>query len=205
LMKDAAQVRIYYYRISGGCTLYTDGLIDDDGRRLKTFMVISEEERVKSSQKWWNWGLIPDSKLVYSVTKYFFYNEFFDILALHDKRGNLLGYYCDIVTPLEKAGNEYFITDLVLDLWISPELTARELDWPEFEDYVARGMISPTLQENARNTIKRLIAEVKNGKFPCDYLDDANGGNPPATADNSLVQNMKRRLGWQNPLRLLYT
>ncbi len=35
--------------------------------------------------------------------------------------GVTLGYYVDITTPLRNRGAEYTLTDLFLDLWVTPD------------------------------------------------------------------------------------
>jgi predicted RNA-binding protein associated with RNAse of E/G family len=78
----------------------------------------------------------------------------------------LLGYYSDIATPLRKVDGEYFLTDLMLDLWVFPDKTFREVDWDEFEDAVQNGLIAADLQEKALSTMNRLRAETGRGVFP---------------------------------------
>lgn len=114
--------------------------------------------------------MVPHSQLIYSIGKCYFYDEWFDVLEPCDEVGNLLGYYSDIVTPLQKIGDKYFITDLMLDLWIAPDGTVRELDWDEFEAASASGLIPATLQEKAVNAMQKLRAEVAQGIFPFAYI-----------------------------------
>jgi predicted RNA-binding protein associated with RNAse of E/G family len=82
----------------------------------------------------------------------------------------LLGYYCDIVTPLQKIGGDYYRTDLVLDLWVTPDLKLYELDWDEYEQVIEQGLMSIEQQEIARSTLERLKAEVATGRFPAEYI-----------------------------------
>ncbi|MEK7783797.1 MAG: DUF402 domain-containing protein [Chloroflexota bacterium] len=165
------QVKINYARIGKASTVYTEGFIEDDGMRLRTFNIVPVEYRTAMSEGWWRDGLIPPGQLIYSVAKYHFYNEHFDILELRDEAGALLGYYSDIVTPLQKIDGEYFLTDLMLDLWVFPDSTAfKELDWDEFEAAVQNGLLSADLQEKALSTMNRLRAEIGQGIFPAAYI-----------------------------------
>ena len=93
-------VKINYARFNKETQIFTEGLIEDDGARLKTFSVIPVEYRTPISEAWWRAGLVPHSQLIYSFGKYYFYDEHFDILEPRDEAGNLLGYYSDIATPL---------------------------------------------------------------------------------------------------------
>ena len=165
------KVTINYSRMGNKTSLYTEGFVEDNGTRLKTFSVIPLEVSLPISEKWRREGLLSQSETIHSVTKYYFYNEHFDVLVFHDGEGNLLGYYCDIVTPLEKIGNEYFVTDLLLDLWVAPDLTTRELDWDEFEEAARSDLIPADLQEKARGTLENLRVEIAEGTFPSSYID----------------------------------
>jgi protein associated with RNAse G/E len=165
------QVKINYARIGKETQVFHEGLVEDNGTRLKTFSIIPIEYRTPISEAWWRDGFVPHGQLIYSLGKNYFYNEHFDVLEPRDEAGNLLGYYCDIATPLQKIDGEYFLTDLFLDLWIAPGLTSfRELDWDEFEAAVASGLLSADLQEKALSTVNRLRAEIGQGLFPSAYI-----------------------------------
>ena len=171
LRSQLMKIRINYSRIGDGISVYTENLVEDNGTRLKTFSVIPVEFGSPISEEWRQKGLIAQSQSIHSVTKYYFYTEYFDVLVFSDGNGELVGYYCDIVTPLEKIGNEYFLTDLFLDLWLTPDRTVWELDWDEFERAANAGLISTGLQEKARSTLKRLRDEIAKGTFPSAYID----------------------------------
>ncbi len=165
------QVKINYARIGKETAIYTEGLVEDDGKRLRTFNIVPPEYQTPMSEGYWREGLIPPGQLIHSVAKYHFYNEHFDVLEFRDEDGILLGYYSDIATPLQKIDGEYFLTDLFLDLWIAPGLTAfRELDWDEFEAAIESGLLSADLQEKALSTMDRLRAEIRQGVFPLVYI-----------------------------------
>ncbi|MBI3242699.1 MAG: DUF402 domain-containing protein [Chloroflexi bacterium] len=164
-------VKINYARIGKETAIYTEGLLEDDGKRLRTFNIVPPEYQTPMSEGWWREGLISQGQLIYSVAKYHFYNEHFDVLELRDEAGDLLGYYSDIATPLQKIGDEYFLTDLMLDLWVFPDSTTfKELDWDEFEAAVQNGLLSDDQQEKALSTMNRLRAEIAQGIFPAAYI-----------------------------------
>lgn len=165
-------VTINYTRVGDETTIYTAQLIDDDGTCVRLFSEISQEHSRRWSSHWWSEGLIPEGEYVASVTKYHFYDEHFSIMVLRNEEDTVLGYYCDIVTPLQMVDGEYYLYDLVLDLWITPDLSARELDWDEFHEAVEEGLLSPKLAEQAKRTLQRLQQERADGTFPAAYLDE---------------------------------
>ncbi|MGD9202197.1 MAG: DUF402 domain-containing protein [Chitinispirillia bacterium] len=166
------KVNIHFARFNEPVTIFTEGFVNENETRLKTFSVIPTEFQSKLTIKWHQKGMIHKSQKPYSVTKYYFFKEYFDILEFNQENGELLGYYCDIVTPLEKLGSEYYITDLFLDFWISPTGSFTEFDIDEFEVAFEKGLISKTLREKTQESFARIRNEIETGLFPNSYIDD---------------------------------
>ncbi len=169
-MTTVQQVKIHFLRPGQPEVVYTEGLVGDDGRRLRTCSVVPAEFRLGWSERWRRQGLLEQGRTIHTVRKYHFYQETFDILEFRDEDGGLLGYYSDIVTPLRRVGREYYLTDLFLDLWLAPDGAVRELDWDEFEAAANAGLISPEQQQTARRTLDRLKQEIAAGHFPGVYI-----------------------------------
>lgn len=70
------------------------------------------------------------------------------------------------MTPLQRKGDEYFLTDLILDLWIFPD----DLDRDEFEKAVSSGLFPSSFEGDTRATLSGLKAEIEQGVFPKRYL-----------------------------------
>ncbi len=164
------QVRIHYTRLGGETDIYTEGLVEDNGTRLKTLTVLPPDVSAQLSQRYRRNGLIAQEQSIRSLSKNHFYDEYFSVMELRDRAGDLLGYYCDITTPLQKTGGEYFISDLFLDLWIAPDGSMREFDWDELEDAFRKGLISSELKEKAVSVFERLKAETAEGIFPAKHV-----------------------------------
>ncbi len=93
--------------------------------------------------------------------------EAYDIGRIHDLRGAVTGYYCDMVLPLEHVGaGRYAITDLFLDLWISPGGRCSVLDREEFNTAVENGVLSAEQAQLAEHTLQTLLDEAARGRFP---------------------------------------
>ena len=58
------------------------------------------------------------------------------------------------------------ITDLFLDLWVSPDGSYQVEDEDEFESAIANNWIQTDLANQARNALQDLIAEIEYGTFP---------------------------------------
>ncbi len=100
-------------------------------------------------------------------TFFIFCDKWFVVSKIRDLRGRHTGYYCDIVTPLKRSQEGILeVTDLFLDLWVSPELEYKVLDEDEFEQAVKNGLVNEPLREKAQATLKQLMKKVENRRFP---------------------------------------
>lgn len=165
-------VHIHLQRIGKKTSVYSEGYVDDNGVRLKTCSVLPPEDCRTFSEIWWRGNLLPAGQIVGSVCKYLFYNEWFDVVELRAPNGDLLGYYCDICTPVVRSGLNYYLTDLFLDLWIEPDGETQELDWDEFEEAVAAHLIPDEWQQAAVDALQRLKDLSASGRLQNEYLCD---------------------------------
>ena len=164
-------VTIHYRRLSArGTTLFREGFVADDSRRLTTYSIVREAERISLAKGFWRDSMLAPGRLLGAVRKHYYYNEYFDVLAFYDTGGELAGYYCDIVTPLQKVGAEYFLTDLFLDYWLVPGQPPRALDEDEFSSVVGQGLLNAEQIERARATFSRVREEIGAGIFPQRYI-----------------------------------
>lgn len=166
------QITIHLARINNLTRSYTEGFVEDDGKRLTTFSLVPHDVSERLSEKFRQYGWFQAGAKLGSVSKHHFYQEYFSILVYRDRDGQLLGYYCDIVTPLQRKGDEYFLMDLILDLWIFPTLDFQELDRDEFEEAITKGLLSQELQQKGLKTLEWLKQEIVVGRFPSAYLYD---------------------------------
>ncbi|MEM3701084.1 MAG: DUF402 domain-containing protein [Candidatus Bathyarchaeia archaeon] len=93
--------------------------------------------------------------------------KWFGVGKIRNLQGKHTGYYCDIVKPprfLADGGIE--LTDLFLDLWVSPDLRFKVLDEEELENALHNGWITKGLYDKAKKELNKLINMVKQGKFP---------------------------------------
>lgn len=165
-----SEVRIEYFRPGKETTEYIEDLVLENDQYLKTFKMLPPDVVTSLSESLQKNGLIPQNVNTSSVTKIYFYHQYFDLLLFHDEHGAILGYYSDVGTPLTKTATSYQMTDWFLDIWLSPNGTLFELDVDEFEDALARNLLTDSEAEIARTTFARLIAEVKEGIYPYAYL-----------------------------------
>jgi len=102
----------------------------------------------------------------FPITYFEFVGKWYTIVKIRNPGGEHTGYYCDIVMPPRRVGDWIEITDLFLDLWVSPDLRYRILDEDELEEALQRGWITRQLYAKARLELRKLIRTVEKGKFP---------------------------------------
>ncbi len=139
-------------------------------QRLKTHTLIPKSISASWSEEWQRERRIPFGEVIGSVSKYLFYDQYFSIMEIHATTGDLLGFYVDLTTPVRKVDGEYYLTDLILDLWIFPDLTYRVLDEDEWQQAIQAGLVSKEIQNMVRKTLKGLKREIRMGKFPQNYI-----------------------------------
>lgn len=162
---------IRYYRYNRPPAVYKEGFVQDDGRCLRTLTIIPPGIAARLAASWVADGLLPSGATIHSIKKHHFYSEYFTILELLDVNDKTLGYYSDIATPLEvNKDGEYELHDLMLDLWVFPDGSIRELDWDQFLVAERRRLIPGHLAAIARRTLRRLVQEVQSGRFPQEYI-----------------------------------
>lgn len=163
-------VEIHLTRIHKPTRHFTDGFVEDNGHRLKTHTVIPAQLVASWSEAWQQDGKIPHGQVIGSVNKYMFYDEHFSIMEIHSTTDQLLGYYVDITTPVRKEAGEYYLDDLILDIWIFPDLTYQVLDEEEWQAAAQSGWLAEDLQRTTLRTLQRIEQEIKSGTFPQAYI-----------------------------------
>jgi len=163
------EVTIHFARTGKPTRVFKDGLVDDNGIRLRTFSSLGGDIRSLLSGEFQAAGLLQPGQQIAGVEKFLFYTEHFSIMQFLDRSSQVLGVYTDIATPLRRVEQEYRLVDLCLDIWQAPESRISVLDEDEFEQACKKGLIEPRLARTARLTLERLLAEAQAGIFPGSY------------------------------------
>lgn len=105
-----------------------------------------------------------------------------EVAAVHDADGRLLGHYTNLIRPAELEGDRWEIRDLWLDLWQpAGDGEPRLLDRRELARAEERGWIAPEEAEEVRRTGRRLLARAREGDWPPAPVRDV-----PLSAADSL-------------------
>jgi predicted RNA-binding protein associated with RNAse of E/G family len=109
----------------------------------------------------------------YLAVWFIFRGRWFDVGKFYDRSNRWLGYYCDIIKPVNcllRGRRTSVITDLFLDLWISRENDYHVLDEDEFDEAVARRLIPRRVAERAEYELGLIIRLVERNQFPPAYV-----------------------------------
>lgn len=162
---------IHYARFDREMEHYIEDLVRDDGIRIDTQSILPGDiAKTWSENKWQKAGMLKPGQIIHTVKKHHFYREWFAIMELRDAQDSLLGYYCDVVTPLVKRDDGYYLQDMVLDLWVFPDGSFMELDRDELSALVQDGKVNAEDQHKAEEILRRMVAEAREGIFPAHYL-----------------------------------
>lgn len=148
------RVTIQYRRLPGRIRRFQGLLRDESPGRL----IIEQRLQVRNPRR--EFGRVVVAKGY--ITEWFIFRErWYDIGKFYDGRRRFTGYYCDIIRPVSRlltdATNTSIITDLFLDLWITPEWKCLVLDEDELQRALSKDIMSITLAKRARKEIQVLI------------------------------------------------
>ena len=165
------KVKIHFSRVGKNESLYIEPLVYKDDKKIITHSNLPADlQHIWKKEDWIQKGIIDQQTIVSQVRKHHFFDEWFDVIELIDPRGQLIGYYCDVITPLKCVDGEYYLRDLLLDLWVFPDRRTIVLAWDEFEEAARTEQISSEEKRMAEDTLRRMEQETKQGKFPVLYL-----------------------------------
>ena len=99
MQDNPQQVTIHLARLGKPERSYPEGLVDDNGRRVKTFSIVPEPASAQLSETFQGQGWILPGQRIHSVSKVLFYNEFFSIVDYHDPAGRTIQ---SVISPSKK-------------------------------------------------------------------------------------------------------
>ncbi len=157
------RVTIQYRRLPGGIRRFQGLLREESPNRL----IIEQRLRVRNPRREFDRVVVAKG---YLAEWFIFRGKWYDVGKFYDRRGTFTGYYCDMIRPVSRLLSNAFktsiITDLFLDLWITPDGKCIVLDEDELQRALAKHVISNSLATRARRELQDLIRLVRSGRFP---------------------------------------
>lgn len=101
-----------------------------------------------------------------AVLWYLFPGRAWEVAAVHDEGGRLLGHYTNFIRPPRIEADCWELTDLWLDVWQGPNGRARLLDADELEAAVADGLIEPAEARGVEAEAAAVLRAAGAGRWP---------------------------------------
>lgn len=156
-------IELIYRRLPDRVSHFQQNLLYEDNE------VIVTSQQVKPSK-----AIVIDGVTVlgdnFTAIWFVFANRWYDIGKIYNLNNQLTGYYCDIIMPMNRTETHFEITDLFLDLWVSPDGRYQLHDEDEFEDAILHNWIRGDVAEQARNVLQHLITEIESSVFPPEIV-----------------------------------
>lgn len=118
----------------------------------------------------------------YQAVWFLYKGEPWDVARIYRPDGRWVGYYADVLEPVQWVGDDAGtlepVVDLFLDLWITPAGEALLLDEDELAAAIGNGWISVERADWARQVARNMHQEVEWGTFP--PIDVRRFGESPA-------------------------
>ena len=158
-------LELIYKRFPDRVNRFQQGLLYEDKHVLVTTQRIKPSNPITINKKE---VLAEDFRAIWFI----FADLWYDVGRIYNLEDAITGYYCDIIMPMFRGENHFEITDLCLDLWISPDGSYQIEDEEEFNEAITNNWIQPDLAHRARRALNNLISEVESGVFPPTIVRD---------------------------------
>ena len=166
--------------------LFRKRIIPAECVELKDDIILYRDQEVIITK--WN-TLKPKKTLSHGYSCYFL-DRGFKVSKFYDHNGELISWYCDIVShTYDPLTETYVFPDLLADVIIYPDGFVRVVDLDELADAQRDHLITETEMETSLRHLDKLLSIIYKGAFPKlqKYIEDweqAENG----TGDGSLAQ-----------------
>lgn len=121
------------------------------------------------------WNTIRPKKTLHHGYSCYFLDRGFKVSKFYDHQGQLISWYCDIITHSYDAPSDtYVFTDLLVDVIVYPDGFVRVVDLDELADAARDGLITPDQMQLALRRTDKLLSLIYKGAFPKlqKYIED---------------------------------
>lgn len=142
--------------------LYRKRLIPEECILLEDDVILHMDQEVIITK----WNTLRPKKTLHHGYSCYFLERGYKVSKFYDHEGNLISWYCDIIThDYDAATNTYVFTDLLVDVIVYPDGSVRVVDLDELADACRDGLLSAeNLQKSLRRTDK-LLSLIYKGAF----------------------------------------
>ena len=142
--------------------LYRKRIIPEECILLKDDEVLYHDSEVIITK----WNTIHPKKTLHHGYSCYFLERGFKVSKFYDHDGNLISWYCDIISySYEEEDNAYTFTDLLVDVIVYPDGFVRVVDLDEWADAARDGLISAEQMQLALRRTDKLLSVIYKGAF----------------------------------------
>ena len=142
--------------------LYRKRIIPEECILLKDDEVLYHDSEVIITK----WNTIHPKKTLHHGYSCYFLERGFKVSKFYDHDGNLISWYCDIISySYEEEDNAYPFTDLLVDVIVYPDGFVRVVDLDELADAARDGLISAEQMQLALRRTDKLLSVIYKGAF----------------------------------------
>ena len=142
--------------------LYRKRIIPEECILLKDDEVLYQDSEVIITK----WNTIHPKKTLHHGYSCYFLERGFKVSKFYDHDGNLISWYCDIISySYEEEDNAYTFTDLLVDVIVYPDGFVRVVDLDELADAARDGFISAEQMQLALRRTDKLLSVIYKGAF----------------------------------------
>ena len=142
--------------------LYRKRIIQEECILLKDDEVLYHDSEVIITK----WNTIHPKKTLHHGYSCYFLERGFKVSKFYDHDGNLISWYCDIISySYEEEDNAYTFTDLLVDVIVYPDGFVRVVDLDELADAARDGLISAEQMQLALRRTDKLLSVIYKGAF----------------------------------------
>ena len=155
--------------------IYRKRIIPDECICLKDDIILYRDKEVIITK----WTTLHPKKTLHHGYSCYFLDRGFKVSKFYDHDGQLISWYCDIIThSYNEAEDTYVFTDLLADVIVYPDGFVRVVDLDELADALRDGLISDELMQLALRHLDKLLSVIYKGGFPRlqKYIDDLERG-----------------------------
>lgn len=154
-------VTIHYRRPPDRLEVFEQGVVDDDGDCVVTFLPVARMKKPMEVEG--RVVLEPGASVVWFTWRG---DVWHDIGRFHAADGTFTGIYANVLTPVRMHGAEWDTTDLFLDVWMDADGAVFILDRDEFDAALAAGWMDAPTAARALAEAERLGDDARRGVWP---------------------------------------
>ncbi len=151
--------------------LYRKRLIPEECVYLKDDMILYRDKEVIITR----WNTLHPKKTLHHGYSCYFLERGFKVSKFYDHDGQLISWYCDIIShTYNEATDTYVFTDLLADVIVYPDGFVRVVDLDELADALRDHLITQEELQTALRHLDKLLSLIYKGAFPKlqKYIED---------------------------------